>query len=113
MPQVVDAVRGRDGTSVVTVKGLQVNSAPQYYSFTLRRVGSEWFIVFDTLLESGITAYVKFRNTPNPNAKKAPAAAERAGLAAARSYRVAFQCRAGQDGTGVVAPPPIEASTEC
>ena len=112
-PRIVNVVPGRDETSVVTLDALRVNLPPEHYSFTVRKVGTEWFVVFDTLLESGITAYVQFRNTPNPDSKSVPAAAKRAGLAAARSYRVAFLCRGIQSGTLPPGSLPIEASSDC
>lgn len=90
--RIVGESPGIAGTSVVTLQALRTNTAPEQYSFTLKRKGGRWVVVFDTLLEAAIAGYVQTHASPDPN-KEPPAAAVRAGLSKARSYRVAFLCQ--------------------
>ena len=112
-PRFVDVSKAASGDVVVTLEGLQVNTPPQPYSFTLRRVAGQWMVIFDTLLEDGLAAYVQFRLVPDPDAKRPPAAAQRGGLETARAYRVAFLCRGAQADQVPAATPPIEANPDC
>jgi hypothetical protein len=86
-PRIVDVSTGRRGT-VVHVEALRRNAPPQRSSFTLRRRDGYWYVVFDTVLEQGLAAWVQFRSMPDPDAKDIPAAAVRAGINAARRYRL-------------------------
>ena len=49
---------------IVTVELLRRNTAAARQTFTLRRAGGRWRVVFDTLLEEGIAAYVQNREAP-------------------------------------------------
>lgn len=85
LPRITNTVATRFGV-IVTVELLRRNTAAARQSFTLRRVGGRWRVVFDTLLEDGIAAYVQNRVAPG-SAQTVPPAAARAGVAAAADYR--------------------------
>jgi hypothetical protein len=87
-PELVDESES-DGFAFVTLRALRADDKPQSLGFTLRRTGGEWRVVFDTLLESALATYVQYRNTPDPNSRNVPVAAVRAGIEAARKYRLA------------------------
>lgn len=109
-PRIVDVSRGVDGLAFVSLEALSKNAPPEPYSFTLRKSGGRWVVVYDTLLESAIAAYTQFRRSPDPNGKRPPPVAVRAGLAAARNFRVAFLCRQRRGALGSAA---VEASERC
>jgi hypothetical protein len=103
-PRILSVSRGRSGT-VVTLEALRRNTAPTRYAFTMRERDGRWYITFDELLEEGIAAWVQFRATPDPSADKPPAAAVRAGIDAARRYRLAA-VEAGATGNGAAGAEP-------
>jgi hypothetical protein len=87
LPRITSVVTTSFGVAV-TVELLRRNTTPAPQSFTLRRVGGRWRVVYDTLLENGLAAYVQTINTP-ASAKTAPDSAVKAGIAAAADYRTA------------------------
>lgn len=87
-PRVIEESATRAGT-VVILEGARRNELPNRYSFTLRRRDGRWQVVYDSLLEAGLAAYVQTRAADDPNARTVNAAAARAGLAAVRRLRAA------------------------
>lgn len=85
LPRITSTVKTAFGV-VVTVELLRRNAVPARQSFTLRRVEGRWLVVYDTLLEDGIAAYVQNREAP-ASGKQVPDAAIKAGMAAAARYR--------------------------
>jgi len=86
-PRITNTVSTSFGATV-TVELLRRNEVPDRQSFTLRRIGGRWRVVYDTLLEDGIAAHVQGRETP-ASATAVPDAAAKAGIFAARRYRTA------------------------
>jgi hypothetical protein len=84
-PEVISELKGPRG-SVVELRVRRRDSPPQNYSFTLRRAGKTWYVLYDTLLETAIQSYVQLLTLRDPRAKPTPAAV-RAGVAAVRRFR--------------------------
>ena len=86
-PELVDETE-EQGITLVTVRGLRSDAAPQSFAFNLRQTDGEWHVIFDTLLESALATYVQTQSSSDPD-KKPPPSAVRAGAAAALEFRVA------------------------
>jgi hypothetical protein len=85
LPRIINTVPTRLG-STVNVELLRRNLPPERQSFALQREGGRWRIVFDTLLEDGLAAYVQGVDTP-AFARLPPNRAVQAGARAVRDYR--------------------------
>jgi len=73
---------------LLTVRGVAKGEPAQEYSYTLRRQGGRWFIVFDTLLSRAISSYVTAR-TEQTGGKNSGRTAAGAGAGAAERFRSA------------------------
>lgn len=88
-PRIVSVQQG-NGVTTVLLEVLSRTSTPARHSFALERVDGKWLIENDTLLEGALPGYVQSITQRTPVGAKPDAAAVRAGLNAAATYRGAF-----------------------
>lgn len=84
----------RNGREVfVAVEMASMDGPPSQDGFVLRQLDGGWRIVYDTLLDRGLSGYVAFLESRNPPDRAPDQAAVRAGQAAARKYRESYVSR--------------------
>jgi hypothetical protein len=85
-PRVVAARKGRAGT-FVGVEMFSKNTPVRRESFLLEKRGGDWRIVYDTLLDRALVAYIRIRVSGDPTAKKLDPRAAIQAESVARAYR--------------------------
>jgi hypothetical protein len=86
-PKVVAVTEGSAGT-VVLIDVQSRGSAPSRESFVLRRRDAEWEVVYDTILDKALIAYIQRSEGGAPTGKPIPRRAAITAEAAARRYRL-------------------------
>jgi hypothetical protein len=95
-PRLVSVKRTGENT-FVGVELRTTTDAPQRESFVMHRVGDEWRVRYDTLLDRGINGAVITRLNPDPTAKRQPDKVLAEAAAAAQTYRDTYPSLALQE----------------
>lgn len=74
----------------IAVDLLRADAAPAHHSFSLRRRLGRWVVVYDTMIESGLSAYVAGTHSRAAAGQPPDTAAARRGRQAAHAYRRLF-----------------------
>jgi hypothetical protein len=84
--------------ALVGVEALRRGAPPLRDSFLLRRHGSGWLVLYDTVLERAFAGAQQFSSNPNPSAEPERAAVREGHVAAARFRGAYLRARRGLRG---------------
>jgi hypothetical protein len=88
-PRIIESTATATGT-FVSLELLRADAPPARHSFSLRQRYGRWQIVFDTLLEGGLDAYISSVRSRSPVGRPPDRSAARQGREAAQNYRGLF-----------------------